>query len=123
MQPIFIINNHDYTSYLANDGIKPTSNDLDKEGAGRNLLNGLMYRNKIATKVKCTISFNRLSASIMSQLLVDMSPAFVSITMLDPKLNRHLTRTFYCSTINEGIQRYIGGDTVYDGVTFSITER
>lgn len=123
MQPIFMVNNHNYTQYLAVDGLKPSLNDLDKDGAGRNLLNGLMYRKKIATKVKWTVSFNRLSESVMSQLMSDMSSEYVSITMLDAKLNRHVARTYYCSTINQGVQRYVSGKTVYDGVTFSITER
>ena len=123
MQPIFVINGHDYTRYLAVDGLKPSSNDLDKDGAGRNLLNGYMYRKKIATKEKVTVSFNRLGEAIMSQLLSDMSSEYVNITMLDARLNRHLQRTYYCSTINKGVQRYVGGKTVYDGVTFSVTER
>ena len=123
MQPIFMVNNHNYTQYLAVDGLKPSLNDLDKDGAGRNLLNGLMYRKKIATKVKWTVSFNRLSESVMSQLMSDMSSEYVSITLLDSKLNRHVGRTYYCSTSNQGVQRYVSGKTVYDGVTFSITER
>lgn len=123
MQPVFRVNGHDYTHYLAVDGLKPSLNDLDKDGAGRNLLNGLMYRKKIATKVKWTVSFNRLSESIMSQLMSDMSSEYVNVTLLDAKQNRHVTRTYYCSTINQGVQRYVSGRTVYDGVTFSITER
>lgn len=123
MQPIFKINGHDYTKYLAEEGLKPSKNDLDADGSGRNLLDGLMYRSRIATKAKWTVSFNRLNEAIMAQLEKDMDAEFVQVTMLDAKENRYIERTYYCSTINEGVQRYIGGQTVYDGVTFNITER
>ena len=123
MKPIFKVNGHDYTRYLASDGLKPSTNDLDKDGAGRNILNGLMYRKKIGTKVKWTVSFNRLDEAIMSQLQRDMSSEYVRITLLDSGANRHMERVYYSSTINCGVQRYINGRTVYDGVTFNITER
>lgn len=123
MQPVFTINGHDYTRYLADEGLRPSRNDLDRDGSGRNLLDGLMYRSRIATKAKYTVTFNRLSESIMAQLETDMDAEYVSITLLDAKSNRHVTRSYYCSTINEGIQRYVGGQTVYDGVTFNIIER
>lgn len=124
MQPIFLINGHDYTRYLAEDGLKPADNDLDADGSGRNLLDGLMYRSRIATKDKWTVSFLRLDEVVMAQLMADMKRTeYVQITLLDPDENRYVERTYYTSTINKGVQRYIGGETVYDGVTFNLTER
>ncbi len=123
MKPIFLINGHDYTRYLAEDGLKPVRNDLDANGSGRNLLDGLMYRSRIATKQKWTVSFNRLRGETLSRLEQDMDAEFVRITLLDAKENRYVERSYYTSTINEGVQRYIGGETVYDGVTFNLTER
>ena len=123
MQPVFIVNNHDYTEYIADDGLKPSLNDLDADGSGRNILNGLMYRKRIATKNKWTVTFLRLDETIMAQLLQDMDNQYVSVTLLDAKQNRPIQRSYYSSTINQGVQRYIGGQTVYDGVTFDITER
>lgn len=123
MKPIFKINSHDYTKYIAEDGLKPSRNDLDADGSGRNLLDGLMVRSRITSKKKWTVTFTRMGESIASQLLNDMWPQYVSITMLDAKENRYIEREYYCSTINEGIQRYIGGQTMYDGITFNITER
>lgn len=121
MLPVFTIGNHNYTEYVAE--IKPSYNDLDADGSGRNLLNGKMYRKKIATKDKRTVTFLRLDETMMSQLMNDMNSEYVKITMLDPRTNRHIERTYYTSTLNNGIQRYIGGETVYDGVTFDVTER
>ena len=125
MKPIFQLNGHDYTKYLAEEGLKPTKNDLDSDGSGRNLLDGLMYRSRIATKAKWTVSFNRLDEAVMQQLESDLyaTDNYISVTMLDAKQNRYVTRSYYCSTVDEGVQRYIGGRTVYDGVTFNITER
>lgn len=123
MKPIFKVNGHDYTQFLAEDGIKPSRNDIDGEGAGRNILDGLMYRNRIASKFKTPVLFNRMDEVIASQLLTDMKPEYVFITLLDAETNRYIEREYYCSTVNYGVQRYIGGRTVYDGITFNITER
>lgn len=122
-KPIFKIGEHDYTEYVEDEGLKPSRNDLDADGSGRNLLDGLMYRTRIATKLKLTVSFIRLDEAVMSQLIADLDATYVQITTLDSKTNRRITRTCYCSTINEGVQRYIGGRTVYDGVTFNLIER
>lgn len=124
MKPIFLINGHDYTRYLTDEGLKPSDNDLDADGSGRNLLDSLMYRSRIATKDKWTVSFLRLDEAVMLQLMADMKKTqYVKITLLDPDENRYIERTYYTATINKGVQRYIGGRTVYDGVTFNITER
>ncbi len=121
MRPIFKVGNHDYTEYV--ESLKPSANDIDKDGAGRNLLNGLMYRKKITTKGKWSVTFLSLSESLMQQLRSDMNNQYVSFTILDSLTNTWTTKTGYSSTINEGIQRYEGGHTVYDGASFDITER
>ena len=122
MQTVFIVNGHDYAPKIQE--LKPTPrNDIDANSSGRNLLDGDMYRKIVASKQKWTVNFGRLSESDMSQLLTDMDGAFVNITLLDPKQNRRIQRRYYCSSINGGIQHSIGGVTVYDGVTFNITEK
>jgi hypothetical protein len=125
LKPIFQINGNDYTRYLADEGLKPSRNDLDSDGSGRNILDGLMYRSRIATKLKWTVSFNRMNAQTLKAIEADMyaDDNYVSVTLLEAQTDRYVTRTYYASTINEGVQRYIGGETVYDGVTFNITER
>lgn len=123
MKPIFKTNGHDYTQWLSDEGLKPSRNDLDADGSGRNLLDGLMYRSRISSKKKWTVTFNRMDEIIAAQLLSDMYPEYVRITTLDAMENRYIEREYYCSTVNEGTQRYRGGRTVYDGITFNITER
>lgn len=123
MKPTFQVGGHDYTQWLSDEGLKPSRNDLDADGSGRNLLDGLMYRSRIASKKKWTVTFLRMDETIAAQLLTDMYPEYVSITTLDAMENRYVEREYYCATVNEGTQRYRGGRTVYDGITFNITER
>lgn len=125
MKPTFQINGHDYTQYLSWEGLKPTMNDLDKDGSGRNLIDGMMYRFRVTTKLQWEVSFDRLNETVMQQLIADMYAAenYVNVTLLEAKTNRYVERTYYCSAINQGVQRYAEGQTVYDGVTFNITER
>ena len=125
MKPIFKIGKNDYTAFLAEDGLAPVRNDLDADGSGRNLLDGLMYRARIAQKDKWTVKFNRLPELIVKSIAADINPEYVEITMLDPKTNRHTTKTYYTSTLTYGVQRYDRSQnlTYYEGCTFNITER
>lgn len=125
MKPIFKIGKNDYTAFLADDGLAPVRNDLDADGSGRNLLDGLMYRARIAQKDKWTVKFNRLPELIVKSIAADINPEYVEITMLDPKTNRHITKTYYTSTLTYGVQRYDRSQnlTYYEGCTFNITER
>ena len=125
MKPIFKIGKNDYTAFLAEDGLAPVRNDLDADGSGRNLLDGLMYRARIAQKDKWTVKFNRLPELIVKSIAADINPEYVEITMLDPKTNIHITKTYYTSTLTYGVQRYDRSQnlTYYEGCTFNITER
>ena len=121
--PMFVVNGHDYAKLITE--LKPSRNDVDSDGSGRNLLDGLMYRSRLATKRKWSVTFDRLDAKTMMQLENDMygGKDYISITLLDARVNRGVTSSYYSSTINEGVQRSIKGKTYYDGVTFDIIER
>lgn len=123
MKPIFKIGDHDYTEFVAE--LKPVRNDLDAEGSGRNLLDGTMFRTRIAQKDKWNVSFLKLPELIMKSIAEDINPEFVQITMLDPKTNRALEKTYYTSTLTYGSQRYDKSRnlTYYEGCTFDLTER
>ena len=121
--PMFVVNGHDYAKLITE--LKPSRNDVDSDGSGRNLLDGLMYRSRLATKRKWSVTFDRLDAKTMMQLENDMygGKDYISITLLDARVNRGVTSSYYFSTIKEGVQRSIKGKTYYDGVTFDIIER
>jgi len=123
MKPIFKVGSHDYTEYIDKDGLKPAFNQIDKDGAGRNLLDIKMYRKMLGTKRKWSVSFLPVDESLMSQILYDMDNQYISITVLDAKTNTYQTIECYSATVNCGIQRYINGRTEYDGITFDVTER
>lgn len=121
--PMFVVNGHDYAKLITE--LKPSRNDVDSDGSGRNLLDGLMYRSRLATKRKWSVTFGRLDAKTMMQLENDMygGKDYISVTLLDARVNRGVTSSYYFSTINEGVQRSINGKPYYDGVTFDIIER
>ena len=123
MKPIFKIGEHDYTAFL--EKLSPVKNDLDADGSGRNILDGLMYRSRITDKDGWTASFLHLPELVMLSLLEDVRPEYVDIMILDPDTNTHVTKTFYISTRNCGDQRYNPGKgfTEYIGCNFKMTER
>ena len=43
--PMFVVNGHDYAKLITE--LKPSRNDVDSDGSGRNLLDGLMYRSRL----------------------------------------------------------------------------
>ena len=90
MQPCFIVivnsQEHDYTHYVDGEGMQIEKNDIDAEGAGRNILDGKMYRNRLAQKYKVTVKFLPLPSSVVSALSADLSAdEFVDIKILDPE--------------------------------------
>lgn len=124
-KPILVINGTDYTEYVGQEGFQATREDLDADGSGRNILTGLMYRSRIATKMTYAVSLNRISASTLKSLISDLYSGtnYVTVKVLDAKSNSTVTKTVYCSSITEGTQRYINGSVYYDGVTFNLIER
>ena len=131
MQPCFIVcvdsSEHEYTQYVDGDGgLQIELNDIDADGAGRNLLDGKMYRNLLARKYKMSVKFLPLPASVVAALSRDLcSDVFVSIKFLDPLTNSYTTREMYKSVIQFGVPRFNRGtqDTRYAGCTLSLIER
>lgn len=122
-KPVLIINGHDYAAYVQELNI--SRNDLDAEGSGRDVQTGLMYRTRIATKLKADVKLRDIPQSVHMQLLSDLAPVFYSATVLDPNTGAQVTKSFYTSTVPFGAQRYDkeSGAPRYSGMTFSMTER
>ena len=122
-KPVLIINGHDYAPYVS--ALEISRNDLDAEGSGRDVQTGLMYRTRIATKLKCEVQMLALQQTIHKRLLADLSPAFFDATVIDPGTGQQTTKTFYTSTVPFGAQRYNKetGAPYYSGMTFAMTER
>ena len=122
-KPVLIINSHDYAQYI--ESLEMSRNDLDADGSGRDVQSGLMYRTRIAQKMKVEVKLLRLQQSVMQQLLSDISGVYYSATVVNPATGAQVTKSFYTSTVPFGAQRYNKetGAPYYDGVSFSMTER
>ena len=122
-KPVLIINNHDYAPLV--EELNLTNNDLDAEGSGRDVQTGLMYRTRIATKMKAEVKLLRLQQAQMQQILADIAGTFYSATVVDPKTGTQVTKSFYTATVPFGAQRYDRntGAPKYSGMTFSMIER
>ncbi len=114
---------HDYSAFV--ESLSPTLNDLDAEGSGRNILDGMMYRSRIASKDSLQVKFLPLPELIMKSLAEDIMTEYVTVKVLDPLTNTHVERSYYVSTRNWGEQRYNKGKgvTEYIGCNFKLTER
>ena len=97
----------------------------NKNSLAADVQTGTMYRTRIGTKQKWEVKMLRLSEAIHRQLLADINPVFFNITVLDPTTGAQATKNVYTSTVPFGAQRYDreSGAPVYDGMTFSLTER
>ena len=122
-KPVLIINGHDYAPYVLE--LNPSRNDLDADGSGRDVQTGLMFRKRIAIKLKVDVKMMRISQAVQQQLLADINPAFYQATVIDPATGAASTRIFYTSTVPYGAQRYDRetGAPYYDGTSFSMTEK
>lgn len=122
-KPVLIINSHDYAQYV--ESIEISRNDLDADGSGRDVQTGLMYRTRIATKLKADIKMLPLQEATHKQLLDDIKGVFFQATVLNPVTGTTVQKQWYISTVPFGAQRYNKetGKPYYSGMTFSITER
>jgi len=122
-KPVLIINGHDYAPLV--EELSITSNDLDAEGSGRDVQTGLMYRTRIATKLKAEVKLLRLQQAQMQQLMADIAGVFYSATVVEPTTGAKVTKSFYTSERPFGAQRLNRktGAPYYDGVTFSMIEQ
>ncbi len=122
-KPVLIINGHDYAPLV--ESLEISRNDLDADGSGRDVQTGLMYRTRIAKKMKAEVRLLRLQQAQMLQLAADIAGVYYSATVVDPATGAQVTKSFYTSTVPFGAQRFNKetGAPYYDGVTFSMTER
>ena len=97
--PMFVVNGHDYAKLITE--LKPSRNDVDSDGSGRNLLDGLMYRSRLATKRKWSVTFDRLDAKTMMQLENDMygGKDYISVTLLDARGLRRSYNWYICHPV------------------------
>jgi len=118
----FTINGVSILSYLAEDGIKWTRNDVESPDAGRTM-DGVMHRGRVASKVRLDIKCRPLKSSEAMAVLGAIKPEYVTVRYIDPQ-DGSVTRTMYsnniptlCATVNPD------GTALWTGLEFPLIER
>lgn len=109
--------------YVAHDdGFKWTRYDIDDPNTGR-ALNGLMYRGRVATKIRLDIKCRPLTTTELNTVLNAILPEYVTVTYSDPMYGT-VTKTMY-SNNNPAVHALTNknGTEWWDGISFPLVER
>ena len=118
----FRIGNFDMTPYIAYGGVKWSRNDIDDPETGR-AMNGLMYRGRVATKIRLDVTCRPLKAAELRTILNKILPEYVTVTYDDPMLGT-VTKTMYSNNNPAVFQmKKADGTEWWSGVTFPLIER
>lgn len=117
-----IINGVDITPYIAYGGLKWSRGDIEAPNTGR-AMNGLMYRGRVATKIRLDITCHLLEQRDLQTVLNLILPEYVTVTYDDPMYGR-VTKVMY-SNNNPAVYQILkpNGDQYWSGVTFPLIER
>lgn len=119
---VLIINGHDYSDFVAEDGYQWEDNDIDGNGAGR-AMDTVMDRDLLADKTKLQISCRDLLQSESSAILTDIKQEFYEATVLDA-CKGEITCQMYTSSRKAAIAVIRDdGEVVWSGLSFSMIER
>lgn len=121
---VFEINGVDVTPYIAFEGLKFSTFDLDSEEAGRTL-DGMMRRARVATKVRWDVPTRPLRTSELSTIMRLLSNEWVTLKASDPLFGLR-AGTFYSN--NNSISMKITSkiseeEELWEGLTFPLIEK
>lgn len=110
------------TPYIAYGGLKWTRSDIDAPNTGR-AMNGLMYRGRVATKIRLDVTCRLLKTDELRIVLNTILPEYVTVSYDDPMLG-YVTKTMY-SNNNPAVFQIAKRDGTewWSGVTFPLIER
>ena len=116
------INGIDITPYIAYGGLKWSRNDIDAPNTGR-AMNDLMYRGRVATKIRLDVTCKLLKGEELRTVLNTILPEYVTVTYDDP-MEGTVTKTMY-SNNNPAVYQLKkpDGTEYWSGVTFPLVER
>lgn len=118
----FTINGVDMTPYIAYGGLKWSRNDIDAPNTGR-AMNGLMYRGRVATKIRLDVTCRPLTSDELRLVLNTIQPEYVTVTYDDPMYGL-VTKTMYANNNPAVFQlNKDDGRQYWSGVTFPLVER
>ena len=119
---VLIINGHDYSGFVAEDGYQWEDNDIDGDGAGR-AIDTMMDRDLLADKTKLQISCRDLLQSESSAILTDIKQEFYEATVLDACKGEISCQMYTCSRKAAIAVIRDDGEVVWSGLSFSMIER
>ena len=119
---VFTIDGVSILPYVASDGLKYTRSDLDGENAGRTM-DGVMHRDRIASKVRWDVTCKLLSAPELAVVLALIEPEFVEVTFTNPATGQPVTKTMYSNNIPTTLAFANQGETWWTSLTFPLIER
>lgn len=117
---ILVINGHDYTRYIQDDGFEWSRDDVDSEKTVR-VKTGSMRRDKITEKRNLTYKMLPMPEALAAQLDTDLHDPEFSVQYQD--LHGPQTRKFYCSKFPARLRQVIDkGKLLWDGISFNLHE-
>ena len=125
-------NLHDFAEWVSE--LKITHEDIDSEKSGRDVDTGEMKRKRIAQKHTLEVKMvNRLPQTkarevfkcIYGTHIAERKRYFFNAWYQSPCADEPAEKTFYCSKINFGAQRYDRNTNqcYYDGMTFNLIQK
>ena len=107
---------------LKAEGLTITKEKVWSSNTGR-AADGNMIGDLVTIKYKLQCEWPPLSRE--DAVIVDtaVSPAFFSVTFLDPGSNTRITRTFYAGTPTYPVYSYANGLPTYNGVAVDLIEK
>lgn len=97
--------------------------DISAADSGR-VESGLMYKNRVAQKVKIGLEWVAVSDADAATLINAFDPEYFDVTYHDPKANSTVTKTFYRGDITAPYYWWTDSNGFqFQNVTFNIIER
>ena len=117
------INGLDIIPYIAYGGVAWQRSDIDGPNAGRGQ-DGLLIRDRIATKIRFDITCRPLTSSELAVVLSSIQPEWIQLQYTDPITNSIKTGTFYSNNIPaQFLMKHRNGMEYWGGVTFPLIQK
>ena len=117
-----LIDGVDMTPYIAYGGVKWSRNDVDGPNAGR-ALDGLMWRDRVATKIRLDITFHPLRESELAIVLNAILPEYVQVTYEDPMYGLRTMTAYSNNNPAAVLIKDTHGEWLYTDITAPLIER
>lgn len=117
---ILIINGHDYSTWVQDDGFSWSRDDLDSAKTGR-VKSGNMRRVKVTEKRNLSYRMRPMPERLAAQLDTDLHENQFPVQYHD--LHGDQTRQFYCSQFPADLRQIIDeGNLLWGNISFNLHE-